>query len=403
MKLLDSSVRNYSWGSKTMIPQLLGQPAGDNPVAELWFGAHPAAPATLDGTRLDEVIAGDPETHLGQRVRRDHGDRLPFLLKLLAAGEVLSLQAHPSKAQAEEGFARENAQGVALDSSQRNYKDDNHKPELIVALTEFYAMAGFRPLARTRELFAALDCPSLERYLSMLDDDPAAEGASLRALFTTWITIPAGVRKELIADIVTAGERLVAAPAPGTPEWIVRDVRTVLGINEQYPGDIGVLGALLLNHIVLQPGEAVFLAAGQLHAYVHGLGVELMANSDNVLRGGLTPKYVDVPELVKVLDFQAAADPQVHPGNASPAAGCEVFDYPVPIDEFSLRRYALDAGAQATVELGGPAIVLCTRGDGATAGELNLTPGRGAWAPAADGRVRLAAGDGPAEFFVASV
>ena len=265
MQLLHSATRNYSWGSRTLIPHLQGQPDSDKPVAELWFGAHPGDPSTVDGRLLNEVIAEDPAGQLGSRVSAEYGERLPFLLKVLAAEEPLSLQAHPSKTQAEEGFARENAAGIELTASNRNYKDDNHKPELIVALTDFYAMAGFRPLARTRELFAALECPELDHYVAMLDDDPSAttESANLRVLFTTWITIPSAKRKELISAIVAAGERLIAAdPA----DWKSRVMSTVLDLNQRYPGDIGVLGALLLNHIELSPGEAVFLDAGQLHA-----------------------------------------------------------------------------------------------------------------------------------------
>ncbi|MCK6160623.1 mannose-6-phosphate isomerase, class I [Corynebacterium simulans] len=418
MQLLNSATRNYSWGSRTMIPVLKGEPASDTPVAELWFGAHPGDPSTVDGQRLDEVIAAAPAEQLGKRVQQDYGKRLPFLLKILAAAEPLSLQAHPSKAQAEEGFARENEQGIEVSATNRNYKDDNHKPELIVALTEFYAMAGFRPLERTLELLKALECPELEHYLNMLLPEAAAESENLRALFTTWITIPATKRKELIAAIVEAGEKLIARleaePADSTDSavaWMARDMRTVISLNEQYPGDIGVLGALLLNHVVLQPGEAVYLNAGALHAYVSGLGVEIMANSDNVLRGGLTPKFVDVPELVKVLTYESVDDPRVQQEEKDVEEtlhGAKAWSYPVPIDEFILDRVELCADDTVELNFDGPAIALCTGGEVELRDnedqELKLQPGQAAWLPAAEETVvaRVAAGEA-SQLFIARV
>lgn len=409
MKLLTSAARNYSWGSRTLIPTLLGEPEAHSPVAELWFGAHPADPSTIGEEKLDEIIAADPQGQLGQRVADKYGAGLPFLLKILAAAEPLSLQAHPSKLQAEEGFARENAAGIELTAANRNYKDDNHKPELIVALTEFYAMAGFRPLAQTRRLFAALECEELAHYEGMLDADPAAEGDSLRALFTTWITIPGAKRKELISAVVAAGERLRNTQA-GEP-WMATVMGTVAKLNEQYPGDIGVLGALLLNHIVLQPGEAIYLDAGQLHAYVSGLGVEIMANSDNVLRGGLTPKFVDVPELVKVLTYEAAKDPRVDLVDASETGnvkGAKAWSYPVPIEEFLLDRVELSGEESVDVDSDGPMILLCTSGAAALSnaeGEsLSLSAGHAAWIPASDpaATVRGAGAEGT-EVFIARV
>ena len=190
---LNPSLQSYSWGSKTLIADLRGEESPtQHPQAELWYGAHPAAPADIAGVPL---IAADPDRELGAEVRARFGDRLPFLLKILAVAEPLSLQAHPSLAQAQEGFRRENAQGIDVRAGNRNYRDDNHKPELIVALTPFHAMAGFRPLAATLELFAALDCPSLARYVGMIDST-GEEAVNLRMLFTTWITIPAAVRKQ---------------------------------------------------------------------------------------------------------------------------------------------------------------------------------------------------------------
>lgn len=392
MDKLTPATRHYSWGSRTLIPELLGQEPTSQPVAELWYGAHPADPSMAGERPLSDIIAADP-AQLGEWEEKGQG--LPFLMKLLAADEVLSLQAHPSLAQAREGFERENALGIALDDPQRNYKDANHKPEIIIALTPFYAMAGFRPLARTRELFAALGCPELEHYLSMLapGEDPETESDNLRALFTTWITIPSSVRRELIDAVVSAAPRVPAG-------WMKGVMDTVVAINEQYPGDIGVLGALLLNHVELAPGEALFLGAGHLHAYVRGLGVEVMANSDNVLRGGLTPKYVDVPELVKVLEFGVLDDPRV---DAQPIAGG--VEYPTPVDEFTVRRYDVEPGATVELDVDGPAIALCTSGTVAV-GDAELAPGDAVWLPATRGAgeatmsVSAASADSSAHLFV---
>ncbi|AGF71750.1 mannose-6-phosphate isomerase, class I [Corynebacterium halotolerans] len=386
MDQLTGMLRTYPWGSRTLIPELRGLPApSDRPEAELWFGAHPASPSTIDGRPLTELIAADPEAALGRRVRENFGDGLPFLLKLLAAAEPLSLQAHPSAEQAAEGFARENESGIAMEAPNRNYKDPSHKPELIVALTDFTAMAGFRPLERTRELFDALSCPQLDRYLAFLEHDPEQEEANLRGLFTTWITIPSLARTELIEGVVTA-----ARPLLDRGDWISEVLGNVLYLHEQYPGDVGVLGALLLNHLHLSPGEAIYLDAGHLHAYISGLGVEIMANSDNVLRGGLTSKYVDVPELVKVLDFHSLADPVVRANDGR---------YPVPAEEFSLTCHMLGGAGESsvTVDHDGPVIALCTAGE-LTLGGLALVPGDAAWIPASDPAV-TATGQG--QLFIA--
>ena len=352
----------------------------------------------MGDTPLIDIIASDPESALGGRVCSQYGGRLPFLLKILAAAEPLSLQAHPSLDQAREGCAREDAAGIPRNANNRNYRDDNHKPELIVALTDFEALAGFRPLAETVRLFDAIACPELERYLTMLDSDPEHEETNLRALFTTWITIPAATRTALI-DKVTGCIRRTIGNTDIDP-WILDVLRNILALDERYPGDVGVLGALLLNKINLKPGEAVFLDAGQLHAYVSGMGVEIMANSDNVLRGGLTSKHVDVPELVRVLTFRALGDPVVR-GEVDG----EATHYPVPTGEFDLTRYNLRPGSSTVVEHDGPVIVLCTAGQ-ATASHgvedepLVMTPGTALWIPASDSAVTVSTSEG-SELFVA--
>ncbi|MDO4686887.1 MAG: mannose-6-phosphate isomerase, class I [Corynebacterium sp.] len=356
MELLSGVLRAYPWGSRTAIAQLRGEQPSASPEAEFWFGAHPGGSSLVNDTPLIEMICRDPHATLGQRVFEKHGQRLPFLLKILAADEPLSLQAHPSRAQAEEGFERENAAGIEISDPKRNYKDNNHKPELIVALTDFEAMAGFRPIAQTAEIFDALTCPELERYRTMLIADPAGEADDLRALFTTWITIPTAARHELIDALVVRARRYLAEHT--SAGWIGEALENFVHLAELYPGDVGVLGALLLNKLTLKPGEAIYLDAGQLHAYVRGTGVEIMANSDNVLRGGLTSKYVDVPELVRVLSFHSLDNVKVQPV----IEGSGWTQYPVPIEEFALSTVTLGQGEQQILDSAGPTILLCTSG-----------------------------------------
>lgn len=393
MEHLEGALRPYPWGSHTLIAQLRGEPSpSPQPQAELWFGAHPAAPATVNGQGLDDAIAADPAAALGKRVQDAHGDQLPFLVKLLAAAAPLSIQAHPSLEQAKEGFARENAEGIELNSPNRNYKDPNHKPELIVALTEFRALAGFRPVQDTAAFFAELSSPELDRYATLLPTD--GEG-DLRALFTTLISLPHQPRVELIESVKRAAAELVDKRT--APEWMVEAAEVYLELNQTYPGDVGVLAALLLNVLTLAPGEAAFLRAGQLHAYLSGLGVEVMANSDNVLRGGLTTKHVDVPELVKVLDFSTLENPRAE---AAPSHGGVEFQ--LPVDSFAVRMHALDDGDTLAVDEDGPAIVLCTAGEVRGADGFVLTQGNGAWVPASEAATEITAA-GKTQVFVATV
>ena len=393
MEHLEGALRPYPWGSHTLIAQLRGEPSpSPQPQAELWFGAHPAAPATVNGQGLDDAIAADPAAALGKRVQDAHGDQLPFLVKLLAAAAPLSIQAHPSLEQAKEGFARENAEGIELNSPNRNYKDPNHKPELIVALTEFRALAGFRPVPDTAAFFAELSSPELDRYATLLPTD--GEG-DLRALFTTLISLPHQPRVELIESVKRAAAELVDKRT--APEWMVEAAEVYLELNQTYPGDVGVLAALLLNVLTLAPGEAAFLRAGQLHAYLSGLGVEVMANSDNVLRGGLTTKHVDVPELVKVLDFSTLENPRAE---AAPSHGGVEFQ--LPVDSFAVRMHALDDGDTLAVDEDGPAIVLCTSGTVRGADGFTLSQGNGAWVPASEAATEITAA-GKTQVFVATV
>mgnify|MGYP006266006949 CR=1 FL=1 len=390
---MQGAIRTYAWGSRTAIAEFTGRPAPTaHPEAELWLGAHPGDPARLDtdgaSASLLDVIDSDPEGELGSAVCRRFGDRLPFLVKVLAADEPLSLQAHPSAQQAIEGFEREERIGVPINSPVRNYRDRSHKPELLVAITDFEALAGFRPAARSVEFMRALGVPALEPYIGLLTDQSDASG--LRALFTTWITAPQPDLDTLIPAVLDGAITYIRS---GAKEF-TDESRTVLELGERYPGDAGVLAALLINRVRLKPGEGMFLAAGNLHAYLHGMGMEVMANSDNVLRGGLTPKHVDVPELLRVLDFAPVADPRV----PTRREGIELV-YETPAPEFAVSVITLDAGdlgheVDAPVRHEGPQVLVCTEGAvtvRAKTGEVRMERGAAAWVAADDGPIRMEA------------
>lgn len=367
---LDGVVRRYDWGSRTAIPELLGRAPDDRPEAELWFGAHPDDPSPLvatPGATLSDVIDADPAAALGAGVLSRFGPRLPFLLKVLAADKALSIQVHPTLAEAEAGYAAEDEAGIARDAPNRNYRDANHKPELICALTPFEALCGFRDPAETLHLLADLDVPELDFLADALSGpDP------LRTAFTAVLTHddPAALSTALGAAVQGAKRRF-------------RGVQLAAG---DFPGDVGVVLALLLNYVELEPGEAIYLGAGNVHAYLRGTGIEIMANSDNVLRCGLTSKHVDVPELLAITDFTALADPRL------PAVD-GAFD--VAVRDFRLTRCELDG--PVIVEDRGPLVVLCARGS-ASIGGVELTPGRAAFVPATQPGLTL---DGQGLVFVA--
>ncbi|MET9321843.1 mannose-6-phosphate isomerase, class I [Streptomyces sp. NPDC003038] len=366
MDRLTNTIRPYAWGSTTAIPALLGvRPTGE-PQAEMWMGAHPGAPSRLDRgageTTLADVIAADPERELGAAAVAKFGPRLPFLLKLLAAGAPLSLQVHPDLAQAREGFADEEGRGIPIDAGHRNYKDANHKPEMICALTPFDGLCGFRDPQVSAELLEGLGVDSLKPYADLLRAHP--EEAALREVLTAVLSADREEMAHTVTEAAAAAERLGGPYEPYAS--LVHD----------YPGDPGVIAAMLLNHVQLQPGEAMFLGAGVPHAYIDGLGVELLANSDNVLRAGLTRKHVDVPELLKIVRFESG-DPDVLRPEGD---GEEVYE--TPIDEFRLSRFLLaPGGAPRVLPAGTAQILLCTAGS-PKAGELTLAPGASVFVPA---------------------
>jgi mannose-6-phosphate isomerase len=373
---LDNPVQHYEWGSRTAIPELLGQPPDGSPWAELWMGAHPRAPSVVVGTErtLLEHVSADPEAALGREVVARFGGELPFLLKVLAAAEPLSLQAHPSAEQARAGFAREEAEGVPRDAPHRNYRDPHHKPELLCALEPFEALCGFRPVGDTLALLQRLDVDALDDMRARLQAQPDADG--LRSVFSELMRLPASQRVPLV-ERVTEAARLVSDGA------FAAECAWTLRLQEKYPGDPGVVAALLLNLVELAPGEAIYLAAGKLHAYLCGAGVEVMANSDNVLRGGLTSKHVDVDALLEVLDFEPVVVEPLRPQGDGPEAL-----YVTPAPEFRLSRLQLTEAIELHAH--GPEILLVVEGRCRCTDEsASLVLDRGASVFASPGPYRL--------------
>ncbi|GAB3420828.1 class I mannose-6-phosphate isomerase [Flindersiella endophytica] len=373
MFLLHNTIRPYAWGSQTAIPDLLGVPPTGEPQAELWMGAHPGSPSYADGGSLLDLINDDPETQLGAKVHAEFGVRLPFLLKLLAAEQPLSLQAHPNPEQARAGYGRENAAGIPMGARERSYQDPYAKPELICALTPFEALVGFRPVDDVLAEADKLGVPELQRYLTPIRENPSDEG--VRRAFTSLMSAPQRSRTGLIEAVVAAA-RQSDLPIAGL---LVR-------LGERYPSDAGVVAAFLLNHVFLSPGDAMYLPAGNLHAYVRGFGVEILANSDNVLRGGLTSKHIDLQELVSILDFTPAAPRVLRPETS----GVEAV-YVTPAKEFRLSRVDVPVGESVPLEVDGPQILVCTSGSVSVVGKqtVSLTPGHSAYAGADEGAVVL--------------
>ncbi|MCD4852190.1 mannose-6-phosphate isomerase, class I [Arthrobacter sp. AK01] len=365
MYQIENVSRPYAWGSTTAIADLLGRPALGGPEAELWIGAHPDSPSMAihpNGAKqpLDELIDSNPLHFLGTESLAAFGPRLPFLTKILAADQPLSLQVHPSLDQAREGYARENAAGLAADSTERNYRDDNHKPEMIFALTPFRALCGFRPTAVAKSIFQHLatildstanGVPAIVTGV-IADLTNTDESLALQAAFTRLIE---GGRNS--SDAVL---EIVAALRSGALREPHEEALTAMvEINEAFPGDPGVLISLLLNHLSLQPGEAVYLPAGNIHAYLHGMGVEVMASSDNVLRGGLTPKHVDVPELLRTVRFESLGVPSVFADGSE--RGQEL--YRPPFEEFQLQRIDLSPTDEpVALAQNGPIVVVVVSG-----------------------------------------
>jgi mannose-6-phosphate isomerase len=388
MYRLVNTAQRYAWGSLTAIPEFLGVPSDGAPVAELWMGAHPMAPSVVvDPTTAREeslraLIDADPVGVLGPRVQALFGARLPFLLKVLAAVQPLSLQVHPNREQARRGFAREEAAGIARDAVERSYRDDEHKPEMIVALTRFEGLSGFRDVARVLELLAGLPGELAERLRGALAVEPEERG--VRAAFELLLSLTPDERSALVPELVAACQHriVMGSPSPRADE-------TVVGLATWYPGDPGAVASLLLNRVTLEPGEAMFVPAGVVHAYLEGLGIEVMAGSDNVLRAGLTTKHIDRAELLACTEYAPAPPARTAAGPVDEVVSV----YRAPANEFALAKARLGRGGPAAPLPGdGPRVLLCVDGtiDVATdTGRLSLARGESVFIRADEGAVRV--------------
>jgi mannose-6-phosphate isomerase len=400
---LQNPVQRYAWGSVNGISDTLGIPnPGGGPLAEIWMGAHPSAPSTviIDGERigLDELVRRGPHEALGSKVVDKLGSSLPFLFKVLSAGTPLSIQAHPSKRKAQIGYERENLGGIPVDAPERNYRDPNHKPEMAVALTPFELICGFRPVAEIIENMRLVAPGEFARSIERLERDPSR--VELSVFFYNLISADERSRARLLATVSKRAadaleEKKVAPDREGAFRWALR-------IMDIFPGDVGAILPLILNHIVLEPGEAAFIAPGELHAHLKGTCLEIMANSDNVIRGALTPKFIDLPELVSVLSFNPEGVHTVLPQAVGP---CEEA-YPTFVPDFELSRISVGPGRRCRRRSRGPEILLCVSGSAEIlcTGKTVLSLGRGETAfAAADACDYEIAADAPALVFRASV
>jgi mannose-6-phosphate isomerase len=382
--LMKNTVQHYAWGSATAIPELLGEEnPSHKPWAELWMGAHPKAPSLVNfegqWVALDKLIEIHPQDILGQKVAARFQNKLPYLFKVLAAAKPLSVQAHPEREQAHLGFEAENSRGLPADALNRNYKDENHKPECICALTGFWALHGFRNIDDIVTMLT-ICCPTgLAAELDQLRPRPNAQ--SLKQFYSQLMQMDSERQKRIIDETLHNMHRL---PETDAVFWMKR-------LSEEYPSDIGILSPILLNLICLQPGQALFLPARELHAYLEGTGIELMANSDNVLRGGLTPKNIDVAELLKVVRFE----PRTINTLKCVYESANEKVYVSPADEFVLSWINVSDGssyqssASRSVE-----ILLCTTGEAyiqeaGTHKILKMKKGQSVLVPAKANRYRI--------------
>jgi mannose-6-phosphate isomerase len=385
MERITGARKDYHWGSPEAICEFLGVPSSASPLAEVWFGTHPSGPAQLpDGRSLRDAVDADPHGSLGADVITAFGERLPFLVKLLAPASPVSLQVHPSLEQAQAGFADEEARGVPREAAHRTYPDANHKPEMLFALTTCEAVAGFRPPRRAIELLASLDAPLARTLHADLVADPSPDG--VRTAFSRLLDPAQRPGADAVAAVVEAcAARLAAHRSPS-----VRTDRIVAILADAYPGDPGAVASLLMNPVTLRPGEVLFVPAGGVHSYLSGLAIEVLANSDNVLRAGLTSKYVDAAGVLETVDWVAA--PPVRLGPERVADDIDVFY--APVDDFQLSVATVDHARTPLLPGRGPRVVIVIDGEVelscAAGGRARLHRGEALFVTAADGEVTLA-------------
>ncbi len=396
ISFLKNPVQEYEWGSRTVLQSLLKMPVpGAKPAAELWMGVHPKGPSEvlIDGEwlPLTDVIKNNPESVLGKAVAERFQNQLPFLFKVLAADRPLSIQVHPDLVQAEEGYAKENKLGISLTAAERNYRDSNHKPEALCAVTPFEALKGFRKVEEIIALMETVCMPELQDLLDLLKKRPNSEG--VKDFFSGLLQVSGEEKAKVIHRAVGRAERYLDRDRAFY--WMVE-------LSKEYPGDTGLFSPLIFNLLTLQPGQAIYIPAGELHGYLKGVGIELMANSDNVLRGGLTPKHVDVPELLKIVNFDPGPPLLISPEDRGNGERI----YPTPAEEFQLSEILVReestfvSAVDRNVE-----ILICMDGEARMenrAGDLSLqvVSGESVIIPACAEPYRI---QGNAEFFKATV
>ena len=374
MKRLTGTVRTYSWGSYDAIPDILGQEADGKPWAEYWLGAHETSPSTLDGIPLTEYIHAHPD-ELGDRSRKIFGARLPFLLKILSAHHPLSLQAHPDAAMARAGFARENQDGIDVDDPHRTFVDDWPKLEILVALSDFEGLCGFRDPHETRQLFDELEV--------LTPTDPVlgslTERSGSAALAETFLNCLAGddVRRQIVTEVVSVAVNHVGEDTP-----LGEFARTAVELDEYFPGDPSILAALMLNRVHLKPGQALSVPPGLMHSYLSGTGIEIMADSNNVVRGGLTDKHIDVDSLIQIVSFQPQPPQIIETEEIEHGAHA----YPGIANQFRLWKLDLDATRPAMLPATDLARILLITGGYAVCSSSGDTEevvrGQAMWIPA---------------------
>lgn len=340
LRRISGVIKNYDWGSKELVPDYFGLDRPTEPIAEIWFGTHPLGESESIGT--------------GELLSEALGKKLSFLVKFLSAERALSIQVHPNSQQAKDGFHFEQAQGIPIDDPKRNYKDESHKPEALIALTVFRALCGFRPSSDLLRIFTEFGKtePEFELLAAKL-----SEGAPLESIFEFLIA-----NKELAFRFTESVDTSQSDAIANKSRSLVKELLT------QYPGDTGALVALMLNEVYLEPGEAIYLPAGNVHAYLSGLGLEVMASSDNVLRSGLTTKHVDVSEVLKQADFSELTQPKVR--SVKLAEG--LIEYPVACSEFRVYRAEVSGKSLlADLDLPASAMVVCTQGEVAVSTSLD--------------------------------
>ncbi|MDT8869868.1 mannose-6-phosphate isomerase, class I [Vibrio fluvialis] len=336
--VMKNKIQNYAWGSSDSIEQLfdIANP-NKHPQAEIWMGAHPngCSEVELNGSSLllSELIAQDKSRFLSQQTAAQFGE-LPYLFKVLAAAQALSVQVHPSKEEAQAGYAKENAVGIEIKAANRNYKDPNHKPELVYAITPYQAMNGFRSISSIIDHFEPLNIECIQPLVEELRNNQHEQG--LQQFFTLLLSLTGDAKRQAVAKLLTYAQSHQS-----------QSIYTlILELAEQYPNDIGLFAPLMLNVLTLQPGEAMYLDARTPHAYLKGTGLEIMANSDNVLRAGLTPKHMDVLELAKCTRFAEKPESTLL---LTPIEQDGALLYPVPVDDFKFALYTKPSQTSVTV------------------------------------------------------